>query len=128
MMGFRVGAWLHDAPDTGYNVSGKNIKIGSMCRHFEYDIRTVLQDKEKYIVLLAIPFDSKEINNIYCLNSCADLVWQAEDLSVRYPSMLNLPYEYMRIKDGAIFATDFYGRSYKININSGKIEGYNLVK
>lgn len=111
-----------------YQYSGKNIKIGGVCRNFEHDIRTALQYKEKYIVLLAIPFDSEEINNIYCLNSCADLVWQVEDLSTLYPSMLNLAYEHMGIKDDAIFATDFYGRSYKINIDSGKIEGYNLVK
>lgn len=111
-----------------YQYSEKNIKIGGVCRNFEHDIRTILQYKEKYIVLLAIPFDSEEINNIYCLNSSADLVWQVEDLSTLYPSMLNLAYEHIGIKDGAIFATDFYGRSYKINIDSGLIEGYNLVK
>lgn len=111
-----------------YQYSGKNIIINNMYRSFEHNIRTVLQYKGKYIVLLAIPFDSEEINNIYCLNSCADLMWQAEDLSALYPSMPNLPYEHMGIKDGAIFATDFYGRSYKINIDSGKIEGYHIVK
>ena len=111
-----------------YQYNGKSIRINSMYHSFEHDIRTVLQYQGKYIVLLAIPFDSEEINNIYCINSYADLVWQVEDLSALYPSMLNLAYEHMGIKDGAIFATDFYGRSYKINIDSGKIEGYSIVK
>lgn len=67
-----------------------------------------------------------EINNIYCLDAQANLVWQSEDLSILYPELKNLPYEQMGIKDDAVFASDFYGRSYKINVNSGKIEGRNL--
>lgn len=30
-MGFRVGAWLHDAPDTGYNTSGKQAIVKHLC-------------------------------------------------------------------------------------------------
>ena len=30
--------------------------------------------------------------------------------------------------DGAVFAVDFYGRSYQINIETGKIEGRRFVK
>lgn len=127
-MNFKVETCLHDASDMRFDAIGKHIKINGISRSFGYNIRTVLQYREKYIVLLAIPFDSKEINNIYCLNSCADLVWQAEDLSILYPSLINLPYEQMGIKDNSIFATDFYGRCYKINIDSGKIEGFCFVK
>lgn len=111
-----------------YQYNGKHIKINNACCDFEYDIRTVFEYNGKYIILLAIPFDSEEINNIYCLDSNANLLWQAENLSVLYPSILNLSYEYMGIKDGTIFASDFYGRSYRLNIDSGKIEGCNFVK
>ena len=107
---------------------GKSIRINNVCYDFEYEIRTVLEHAGKYIILLAIPFDSEEINNIYCLDSHAKLVWQAEDLSILNPSILNLAYEHMGIKDGAIFASDFYGRSYRINIDSGKIESRSFVK
>lgn len=34
----------------------------------------------------------------------------------------------MGIKDDIIFASDFYGRNYKINDNNGKIEKFNIVK
>jgi uncharacterized protein Usg len=81
------------------------------------------------MVLLAIPFNKTEINNIYCLDAQAKLVWQSEDLSVRYPELKNLlPYEQMGIKDDIIFASDFYGRNYQINVNNGKIEGVKTVK
>ena len=88
----------------------------------------VIKYEEKYIVLLSIPFDCNEINNIYCFDTQAELVWQSEDLSILYPKLNNLPYEHMGIKDGAIYATDFYGRKYKINIDTGKIEGCSFVK
>ena len=37
-------------------------------------------------------------------------------------------YGQMEIKDDIIFASDFYGRNYKINANDGKIEGFDMVK
>ena len=43
---------------------GKRIRINNVCYDFEYEIRTVLEHAGKYIILLAIPFDSEEINNI----------------------------------------------------------------
>ena len=80
-------------------------------------------------VLLGIPFNKTEINNIYCLDAQARLIWQSEDLSIRYPALKNLlPYEQMGIKDDTIFASDFYGRNYKINVDSGKIEEFDVVK
>lgn len=111
-----------------YQYYKKCIEINNSSYEFKYDIRTVVQYKEKYIVLLIIPFNSEEINNIYYLDAQANLVWQSEDLSILYPKLKNLPYEQMGIKDDVIFASDFYGRSYKININNGKIEGCNIVK
>ena len=112
-----------------YQYDKKHIEINNNGYDFKYDIRTVVQYKEYFIVLLGIPFNIAEINNIYCLDAQANLVWQSEDLTVLYPELKNvLPYEQMGIKDDAIFASDFYGRNYKINANNGKIEGFNIVK
>ncbi|GFI05180.1 hypothetical protein IMSAGC005_04034 [Lachnospiraceae bacterium] len=112
-----------------YQYREKHIEINNNGYDFEFDIRAVAQHKEKYIILLEIPFNRTEINNIYCLDAQANLVWQSEDLSIRYPELKNiLPYEQMGISGDIIFASDFYGRNYKINADSGKIEGINIVK
>ena len=112
-----------------YQYEKKHIEINGNSYDFEFDIRAVVQYKEKFIVLLGIPFNRTEINNIYCLDAQANLIWQSEDLSTRYPELKNLlPYEQIGIKDDNIFASDFYGRNYKINVDSGKIEGFNIVK
>lgn len=111
-----------------YQYDKKHIEINGVGYDFEYDIRTVIQYKEKYIILLGVPFDQEAINNIYCLDAYANLLWQAEDLATRYPQLINLAYEWIGVVDGSIFATDFYGRNYKINAENGKIEGFRFVK
>lgn len=111
-----------------YQYDKKHIVINNISYDFQYDIRTVVQYKEKYIVLLGIPFNIEEINNIYCLDAQANLVWQSEDLHYLYPELKNLPYEQMAIKGGFVFASDFYGRNYKINADNGKIEECIVVK
>lgn len=111
-----------------YQYNGNHIEINNNSINFEYDIRDVIQYQEKYIVLLGIPFECQAINNIYCLDTQAKIVWRAEDLSKLYPQLLNLAYEHMSIKDGSIWASDFYGRNYKININTGKIEARKIAK
>lgn len=88
---------------------------------FAYEIEQVLSFEDTFIVLLAIPEDSDEINNIYCLDQNGRKLWQAEDLNVWRKGMLNLPYEVMEIKDEELYAADFYGRHYKINPKNGKI-------
>ena len=112
-----------------YQYEKNHIEINNNSYDFEFDIRAVIEHKEKYVVLLAIPFNKTEINNIYCLDGQAKLIWQSEDISVRYPELKNLlPYEQMGIKDDIIFASDFYGRNYQISVNTGKIEGVKTVK
>lgn len=106
-----------------------HIEINKNCYDFEFDIRTVVQHQNNYIVLLSIPFNETEINNIYCLDSQANLVWRSEDLRTHFPELKNwLPYEQMGISDGTIFASDFYGRNFKINASNGRIQGFDVVK
>lgn len=111
-----------------YNHNKTHIEVNNNGYDFKYDIRSVLQYKERYIVLIGVPFDKDDINNIYCLDEKANLVWQSEDLKRLYPKLLNIAYEHIGIENDSLFATDFYGRNYKINLENGKIEGRKIVK
>ena len=82
-----------------YQYVKKHIEINNKSYDFEFDIRSVIQYKEYYIVLLGIPFNKAEINNIYCLDAQAKLLWQSEDLAIVHPKLKNLlPYEQIGIK------------------------------
>ncbi|SFU76919.1 hypothetical protein [Butyrivibrio sp. INlla21] len=112
-----------------YQHKKNHIEINGNVYEFEFEIRTVIQYKENYIVLLTIPFNSKEINNIYCLDAEAKVNWRSEDIACKYPELKNLlPYEQMGLKEDKIYASDFYGRSFEINAETGKIEGRSIVK
>jgi len=112
-----------------YKYEKKNIEINGNILEFEYDIRDIILYKDNYIILLEIPFNKTDINNIYCLDSQANLVWQAEDLAIVFPELKNLlPYEQMGVKDDFIFASDFYGRNFKINADNGQVIEINIVK
>ena len=47
-----------------YQYEKNHIEINNNSYSFEFDIRAVIEYKENYIVLLAIPFNKTEINNI----------------------------------------------------------------
>lgn len=112
-----------------YEYNRNHLEINGKGYDFEFEIRSVIQYKENYIVLLAIPYSSNEINNIYCLDAEAKVNWQSEDIASKYPELKNLlPYEHMGLKEDKIYASDFYGRSFEINAETGKIEGRSIVK
>ena len=104
------------------------IIINGKVRHFNHKISKVIKYKDTYIVLLEIPFDCDEINNIYCLDKKANIKWQSEDLSKKYPKHQKLPYEYMYIEGNKIYATDFMCIQHEIEAESGKILGCKLMK
>jgi len=112
---------MHTVNENTLIINSRNIKFG-------FDIRCTIEYKKYVLVLLSIPFTKSDINNIYCVNEFGELVWQVEDLNLLYPNLKNLPYEQMGIKDGILYASDFYGRSYSIDLDTGKIKECNIVK
>lgn len=111
-----------------YRFEKNELIINSKKRTFEYEIRQVIESYERYYVLLSIPFDKSEMNNIFCIDKTNDLVWRVQDLNVLFPDLKNLPYEQMGIKNDKLYASDFYGRNYTINLLTGNIEGCDIVK
>ncbi len=111
-----------------YQYKENYIEINGNRREFKYNIGKVEQYKNTYMVLVGEPFDKTELNNVYCLDEQANVVWQSEDLGKLYPTIKNLPYIRMAIVDDVIYACDFMGRNYLINVETGKIEGCKFVK
>lgn len=95
---------------------------------FPFDIDHVIAYNETFLILLNIPENEDEINNIYCVDQNGRLLWQSEDLNEVRKGMLNLPYEAMEIKGEYLFAADFYGRCYKIDPKDGKVLECKLKK
>lgn len=109
-------------------ITAKSIINGDKRHDFKHDIRTVIEHDGNLIVLLSIPFDDNTLNNIFCLNGELDLLWRAEDVNSKYPQQNNLPYEHISLKDGTLYATDFYGRCYLIDTVNGELLGMEIVK
>ena len=111
-----------------YSIKDNILFMNSKKVEFNFNIRSAVEYSECVIVLLSISFTKNDINNIYCVNKFGKVVWQSEDLNLLYPNIKNLPYEQMGIKDNILYTSDFYGRSYSIDLDTGKINGCNIVK
>ena len=106
-----------------YRYNKNKMEINAHSFEFEYSIKKVVQYNSKYIVMFDLPLKCIKVSNICCLDENAKPLWQAEDLNEVYPGRKNIPYEFMSLSNDDIIAYDFYGHSFKINIDNGKIKG-----
>lgn len=111
-----------------YIVDGNMLKINSNKILFQNEIREVVMYNGCFIVLLSVPYNTIDIDNIYCVDENGSLLWQVEGLSKVFPDLKALPYEQMGIKEETLFASDFYGRNYTIDLSNGKIKDCKIVK
>lgn len=105
--------------------NNKLIVNGEITRTFQFGIRDLIEVDEECIVLLEIPFDSLEKNNIIRLDCRGTVVWT---IATSGYSKLAYPFEQMILRDGWLYATDFYARRCKIDIRSGKIVDVSTFK
>lgn len=105
--------------------NNKLIVNGEITRTFQFAIRDLIEVDEECIVLLEIPFDSLEKNNIIRLDRRGTVVWTIANSGY---SKLTYPFEQMILRDGWLYATDFYARRCKIDIRSGKIVDVSTFK
>lgn len=111
-----------------FTYAGDQLTVNGCRLSFPYEIRAVRTVNHLVIVLLSIPDDDDIVDNLYAVNSEGEIVWQSQHLREVYPSGLLLAYEEIDIKDRRILATDFYGRCYFIDPDSGKILGREIYK
>ena len=94
-------------------VNGKVIKC------FKFEIRNIIEHGYEFIVLLEVPFDNEnEKNNILRVDGSGNVVWTIDNSA--YSNNI-YPFEQMTLRDGWLYATDFYARRVKVDIKTGKI-------
>ena len=114
--------------DNIIKINGNELSIDSKTIKFNYDIRDTKVDNNQVIVLLSIPFNINEIDNIYAVSLEYKINWKIESLNIINPKGNNLPYENIFFNSEELTATDFYGRRYFINTIDGTIVKKDVVK
>lgn len=108
--------------------TGNILTVNNTEVKFNRNIRDVKICRDIIVVLLEIPFNETELNNLYGISKQGKIVWRAEDLEKLFPNQNHLPYEQMIVKNNQIIVTDFYARRYFINCTNGNIEKTDVVK
>ena len=80
---------------------------------------------KKYIVLLKIPrveLGVEELNNILCYDENGKMCWR---ISNKLPSNIiskeQIPYVALQVIDEKLYATDFWGRKFNVDVESGSL-------
>ncbi|WP_040214613.1 hypothetical protein [Clostridium polynesiense] len=76
-------------------INGKELNIDNKTIKFKYDIRDTKVVNNQVIVLLSIPFNDHEIDNIYSVSLDGKIKWRVESLNLINLNGENLPYENM---------------------------------
>ena len=110
-------------------MTGKNsFEIGGRVVKFTYTVKDIIDLDNQIIVLLEIPYSDDEINNIYAYDKAGNKMWRVNTRFDDYGINKKLPFEIIRIIDGKLYATDFYGRRFQINLGNGQTISYDVVK
>ncbi len=103
-------------------------EVGTKVMDLDYNIKQTIETEGTIIVLLEIPFSENELNNIYSFNKNGDLNWRVNVNFNEYAIINRLPFEMISIIDGFLYASDFYGRRFKIDIETGLSLNYDVVR
>ena len=106
----------------------KNIKLHKNALYindklitFDFDIDTLIVMDDKIIVLLDIPYDSSELDNIYAVNLSGKIIRRIEKVAKKFPKLRHDPYVGISMLDDKLLARQFYGQRYLIDPATGKI-------
>lgn len=90
---------------------------------FNFEIGDLLEINNFVIVRLNIPADNETRRNVFAMEKDAKFLWQIESSLQKYPEInVELPYENISIiENGNISVSDFFGRTFEVDIKSGKL-------
>lgn len=89
---------------------------------FNNNISKVEYNNEIYLVLLEIPKDSKEIDNLYGVDVRGTVRWRDQSIKDAFGIPQNSPYASLDIVgNGTVKVTNFYGMRFSVNTKNGKL-------
>ena len=113
------------------SINGNILNIGDTKITVKYPIKQVEGISGKYVVLLKIPrveLGTEELNNILCYDEKGEMCWRISDkLPPDIISKEQIPYVAIQIVNGELYATDFWGRKFKVNTENGKLIDVKIV-
>ncbi len=113
------------------SIDGNHLSIGQTKIITRYPIKKVETIKEKYIVLLKIPhveLGVEELNNILCYDENGKVCWRINnELPSNISSKEQIPYVAIQIIDGKLYATDFWGRKFNVDVENGDLIDVRIV-
>lgn len=101
------------------------LHIGTAHIDFPYPILDAKQYADRVIVVLAIPHDSKEIDNVYAVSESCKILWQIQSRDAFETPDSHTPYVGVSVLDDCIQANDFSGARYLVDPRNGAIIGRN---
>ncbi len=108
-----------------FRIETNNLFIGSNKIEFSYPVENIKICGNYYIVLI----DAPTVNNVYAVNSQAQIVWQIQDVAEVYSAVNDVSYVGIRITElEQIIVTNFNGVTYTVDPVNGKIIGSGATK
>jgi hypothetical protein len=108
-----------------FRVEQNTMFIGNNKIEFQHPVENVKKCGNYYIALIDVP----NVNNVYAVDSQAQIVWQIEDAGKVYGIVNDVSYVGTRITESSqIVVTNFNGVTYTVDPTNGKIIGRGVTK
>ena len=108
------------------------LNIGDTKIIVKYPIKQVESISGKYVILLKIPrveLGTEELNNILCYDENGEMCWRISDkLPSNIVSKEQIPYVAIQIMNGKLYATDFWGRKFNVDVENGNLMDVKIVR
>ncbi|MBR2525459.1 hypothetical protein IKE67_03225 [bacterium] len=109
---------------------GKTVYFTTQPVVFNFEVGDLIETDNAVVVRLNIPADDDTRRNVFAMKKNAEFIWQVESSLEHYPEInVELPYENMALlNNGNISVSDFFGRTFEVDINTGKLLNFKVSR
>jgi len=108
----------------------KTLFVNKQPINFDFVVGNAIEIDNKIVFMLEIPQNEDILRNIYCLNSNCQFMWQVQSPLEAYPEIgQEMPFSNLAVREnGTVTASDFLGRNFDIDKNTGKIMKFKIAR